>query len=286
MNKSFGTVAALMTGASVFAINLPSAALAQEQGLPAVRNLNGKLTFGYLASNGNDAPEGGYVSGAMSVPLGARVGAQLDFSADNATGDNGRVDGSKGVGLHLFTRDPNRYLLGIYAHRVNVDTNLGTAHNDRLGVEAELYSGNFTFAMFAGKDKVSGAGQTKTFGSATVDLDYYISDNTMLTASAERAYDKTSGSIGVQHLYGMGSVPMAVSATIGGFEGEMTASLGATVFFGNDGLSLKDINRTNDPRIRTGASAPRNGYFQSLKSGTLDTPFVPNPKYKIPITFY
>ncbi|WP_407496764.1 hypothetical protein [Pseudooceanicola sp. MF1-13] len=278
MFNQIASRAPLLAGVSVLALCMPSVALAQST-LPAVNNINGKLSFGYLGTNGNKAPKGGYINAALSVPISHSFGAQIDLSADNASGGNGAVTGSRGVGLHLFYRDPDKYLLGVYAHRIVVKGPLGTSYNDRIGLEGEVYSGNWTFAGFAGADRVTAPGTKQTFAALSLDVDYYFTENTMMTGSVERAFDKTGVTLGVQHLYAGAGFPLAVNASVGAFEGDVTASIGVTMFFGNEGKTLKQINRTNDPRIRTGASAPRNGYFQALKAGKLDQPFQPNPKF-------
>jgi hypothetical protein len=267
-NKSYkGAVFALLGGVGAIAIAAPSAALAQDEGLPAVKNLNGKLSFGATGSDGNTAPEGAYVQGAVSMPLGHRVGLQLDFGADDASRNNGASSGSKGIGMHLFLRDPASYLVGIYAHRMNTDTVVGTAHNTRYGIEAEGYFGDLTVAGFIGQDKVDGAVPSRTFDAAELDFDYYFADNTMFNAHFETAFDDESGSLGITQMYDGTATPFAITASVGGYDGDTTFSLGATVYFGNKGMTLKQINRQNDPRIRTGFSANRAGYLETLLSG-------------------
>ena len=262
---SFGAFAALVGGVGAMAATVPSSGQAEEPIAPAVRNLNAKLSFGHIASGDDDAPEGSYVAGAVSAPVTHSFGAQLDFGANNVDGPEGALDRAAGFGLHLFFRDPSRYLVGLYGHRLNVETDLGTARNTRVGIEGEAYLGALTLAGFVGRDIVEGAGQSDRYDAAEVNLDYYLSENTMLMATFEAAFEDQSVSLGVEHMYQLAVAPVSLSAAVGRYEDETTFSLGATVYFGNDGLSLKSIHRQNDPRIRLSASPTRSGYFDALR---------------------
>ncbi len=234
---------------------------------PPLATFNGKLSFGVTGSNGSTAPQGAYVQGAFSMPLGQRVGLQLDFGVDDASRNNGASSGSEGIGMHLFLRDPSRYLVGFYGHRMNTSTIFGTANTTRYGLEAEGYFGNLTVAGFIGQDKVDGAVPSRTFDAAELDFDYFIADNTMFNAHFETAFDDESGSVGFTHMFDGAATPFAITGSVGGHDGDTTYSFGATIYFGNKGLTLKEINRQNDPRIRTSFSAARNGYFESLLAG-------------------
>ena len=263
-------VAALLGGSGVFAALLPSGAFAQDQELPAVSNVNGKISFGFASAGGDTDSDGLFLNGAASFPISTRLGAQVDI---------GGADGYVGVGLHLFLRDPDSYLFGIYTHRINYDTALGTAQNLRYGLEAEGYFGDITIAGFVGRDEVDGAAPSDSFSAVELDLDYYLTDNTMLNLSAERAFDEDAATIGVTHLYEVGATPFAVSGSVGTYDGDATGSIGITVFFGNGGKSLKDIHRQNDPRVRLGASPTRSGYFDALQAGTITGPIECTGKY-------
>jgi len=263
-------VAALIGGGGVFAALLPSVAFAQDQDLPAVSNVNGKLSLGYASAGGKTDSDGLFLNGAASFPISTRLGAQVDI---------GGTDGSVGVGLHLFMRNPDSYLFGIYAHRINYDTALGTAQNLRYGLEAEGYFGNITVAGFVGRDEVDGAAPSESFSAVELDLDYYLTDNTMLNFSAERAFDEDAATIGITHMYDVGATPFAVTGSVGTYDGDATGTIGITVFFGNGGKSLKDIHRQNDPRVRLGASPTRSGYFDALQAGTVTGPILCTGKY-------
>ncbi|MGX9354260.1 hypothetical protein ACS3SW_03590 [Roseobacteraceae bacterium S113] len=249
---------------------LPSTALAQDQSLPAVGNVNGKLSFGYDSAGGDDDADRIFVNGALSFPVSNRLGAQLDL---------GGTDASSGAGVHLFMRDPSSYLVGVYAHRVQSDTDLGTAQNLRYGLEAEGYFGNLTIAGFIGQDEVYNAGPSKTFDVVELDFDYYLSDNTLMSLSTQGAFEKEAATIGISHLYDAGGTSFAVSTSVGTYDGETTGSFGLTVFFGNDGKSLKEIHRQNDPRVRLGPSPTRSGYFDALKAGEVTNTPTPCSKY-------
>jgi len=171
---------------------------------PAVSELNGKLALTGGDANSDSA---GVLSGSISFPMSRNYGVQLD-----ATG--GQIGGShlEGVGAHIFRRDPERYLLGaILSH-----AQWRSETMNRLGVEGEYYSGNWTFSgSFGGQSGGVGSG---SFGSANAR--YYFTPNTMLEAGLA-----DSGSDGRFNLR-LESTP---------FEGMRGLGLFADLATGNDG---------------------------------------------------
>ena len=86
-------------------------------------------------------------SGSVAVPLGDRFGAQFDGMAASLDGDF-----IGGVSGHLFWRDPSVGLLGAtgsYVTREGSGIDLW-----RIGAEAELYVGRFTFEGIVGYEDV------------------------------------------------------------------------------------------------------------------------------------
>lgn len=104
----------------------------------AVSALNAKIS----AEGGTASGEGaGLVSGSVTAPLGKRFGIQAD-----ATGGTILDDFAGAFGGHLFTRDPEHYLVGVEGGYITV----GGANVIRGGGEVELYINRFTFSGKAG----------------------------------------------------------------------------------------------------------------------------------------
>lgn len=133
-------------------------------GGPSVASVNGQLQGLYGQTDGDELKAGG---ASLALPLGSPFGLQLD-------GAYGGIDEDqlKGVGLHLFSRDPERYLLGLLAaHAELQDIDL-----NRLGIEGELFAGPITLSALAGHQQ--GDVDNTTFGA--IDLRWYPGDNLLL----------------------------------------------------------------------------------------------------------
>lgn len=240
-----------IVGTAGLATALAGSALAQDSGAPAVKNINAKLSFGYADTNGTDQANGPFLSAAISFPVTDPIGVQVDFGLDNLTNDSRSVDGSKAIGIHVFTRDPSTFLIGAYAHYIETDTaTLGTARSVRYGVEGEYYFENFTVDGFLGRDEVRFSGTDQSFTAVEFSTSYFINDNFKLTGSFNHAFDNNRGEFGVEYLANISGQPFAWFATVGRENGNTSVVAGATIYFGNNGLSLKQIERQNDPKIR------------------------------------
>ena len=114
-----------------------------------------------------------FFEGSLTGPLSDRFGYQIDGAL--AGGD---LNAFGGVGLHVFWRDPNVALLGLYGDYVSPP-----GGNDlwRIGVEGEAYLGRFSLEGFAGYQHVTSAGRDYFTGDATVA--YYPIDNLRLSAT-------------------------------------------------------------------------------------------------------
>jgi hypothetical protein len=100
----------------------------------AVSALNGKISAEGGITSGDGA---GLANASITAPIGKHFGFQGDASAGKVLGD---FAGS--VGGHFFTRDPERYLVGIEGGYATASS----AHIQRMGGEAELYINRFTFS--------------------------------------------------------------------------------------------------------------------------------------------
>jgi hypothetical protein len=157
----------------MFVVGLAAPAWA---GQAAVAGINGKIQ-GLAGKVEGDDLRAGEVS--LTVPLGAQAGLQVD-GAYGELGENQL----KGVALHLFSRHPENYLLGIlgaHAELENVDLN-------RAGLEGELYHGPVTLASFLGYQL--GDVDDTLFG--TLDLRWYPAGNLMLAVGGSIADSKDS----------------------------------------------------------------------------------------------
>jgi hypothetical protein len=217
--------------------------------LPAVSEVNGKFEFSAGDFSIPTDSSGGYFRGGASLtaPLGNAFGIQGDVSVVNKA-----PGASFGSALHLFTRDPNSYLVGITAGFVS------TTNNRQLGAvgpEAELYSGQWTLQGWAG---VAGLdyntpGLADLRGAfAMVDVLYYPTNNLKLDLGASTILRYNTAKIGVE--YGLGDMGLPISLTADaryGGDGAFTITAGLKGYLGGDtSESLINRQRTDDPPNR------------------------------------
>lgn len=222
--------------------------------LPAVSGVNGKLDFSYLYTDTNTSigdAHGGMAIGSISTPIGSRIGLQIDagigrFNASTAVGD---ID-SYGVGGHLFTRDPEVGLLGVYGHYLRTDFGPIDLNSYRYGVEAEWYVDQFSLEAFAGADHVDAGAIDKTFASLDFTAAYYVTENVRLDAGVLRQFDSTLGKVGFEAALPMfnSNASLYANASFGG--GEKSVRAGLRIYFGGDDKSLIDRHRQDDPKER------------------------------------
>lgn len=112
--------------------------------------------------------------GGASLVIGSRFGLQLD----GAYAELGE-DQLKGVGLHIFNRNPERYLVGLLADHAELqDVDL-----NRVGLEGELYAGSFTLSALLGHQ----IGDIDDIAFSVVDLRWYPGANLVLVAGGSLA---------------------------------------------------------------------------------------------------
>lgn len=197
---------------------------------PAVSAINGKadITGGNLDGDGTVLG-----SASVSIPLGERLGLQLDA----AFGDVESNDDLFGGAVHLFARDPELYLVGLTA----VYAEFAEIELERYGAEAEGYFGQFTVAATAGLQ----TGNIDDSGYGSLDLRYYPMDNLMLEVGTSLA-DSDSGKahVGAEYLAPCGFAVYADLAT--GEDGYEHIFGGVRYYFGAD-KSLLKRHREDDP---------------------------------------
>ena len=172
--------------------------LALGQGMsPAVSDANGKLS---VEGGQYDGDQAALALGSYTLPLGHSFGLQAD-------GALGRIDEGTmgGGGVHLFTRDPSRYLLGLY----------GSYHTWesidiwRAATEVQLYLGRFSLDGLGGYE---GVAVPSTIGGlpvidphddhlfGQVDLAYYPIDDFKVYGGYRYVNEASLGAAGIEYL--------------------------------------------------------------------------------------
>ncbi|MEM8688704.1 MAG: hypothetical protein AAGF81_15335 [Pseudomonadota bacterium] len=233
-------------GGMVCAVVLSVPALAADEGsLPhacAVSTFNGKFegAGGYFEDDGSGADGRGHGALSFTMPLGCELGFQLDTAFGTL---GGREAG--GVGAHLFTRDPSRYLFGAYASYSAIDNFTTTNDIFRVGAEGEFYLEQFSFEGVAGYEDAD-FGSKDWFGQFTAA--FYATDNVRVSAGYRHFLSVDAGVASVEwQPQGLG-VPVSLFV-----EGQVGSNSYASVFggfrfhFGAGDKSLKRRHREDDP---------------------------------------
>lgn len=241
----------------------PTLALGDDTG-PAVSGENGKLS---VEGGEYDADQAALALGSYTVPLGRALGLQMD-------GALGRIDRDTmgGGGVHLFTRDPLSYLLGVY----------GSYHtwNEidiwRAAAEFQLYVHRFSLDGLAGYEGISFPGTSAGLPVVNsddnhffthIDLAYYPIDDLRLYAGYRYEAEASLGAAGVEYLLRDHGAPVSlfVKSDFGNQEFDRLTG-GLRVYLGPDpGKTLIDRHRTEDPEnytpvfpsVRTQAGTPQ-----------------------------
>jgi hypothetical protein len=226
---------------------VPAGAMAQG---PAVSDPNAKLS---LEGGQYDGSQSALALGSYAIPLGHEFGLQAD-------GALGRIDEDTmgGGGLHLFTRDPSRYLLGLY----------GSYHTWeaidiwRAAAEVQLYVGRFSLDGLGGYESVTVPG---TIGGLTVldphddhvfgqvDLAYYPSDDLKLYGGYRYVNEASLGAAGIEYLLRASDSPVSLFAKADFGEAQYDRITGGLKFYlgPNPQKSLIARHRTEDPENYT-----------------------------------
>lgn len=213
--------------------------------LPAVSGVNGKFeVLGGMTDTPADGTNGVYgVTGSLSVPLGDRLGFQGDLAATS-------INGMAGFGgaAHLFTRNPDQYLLGITG--AVATRNGATIYG--IGPEAELYLGNFSLEAFGGFARLNQDKMPDDSGVfAFADLAWYPTDNWRVALGGASVLGYNSVDFSTEY-----QVPGIGTSLTGkvriGEDGAKTATAGVKFYFGGESSkSLIDRHRQDDPQNRS-----------------------------------
>ncbi len=240
----------------VLVLSAATSALADQGRLetkPAVSEINGKLSV--LGSTSSFGDIYG-VDGSFSAPLGHSLGLQIDGLAARLDTDNLDSASAFGAGTHLFWRDPDRGLLGVYGHYVTTDAADSVSFR-AIGFEAEAYLDRYTLSAIIGAEggRISGTefGQidygTNIFSSAF--LYYYPTDDLSLSVGHRYVLKQNLIQAGAEWMpryaaLGDSSLYMAFSYDT---DDETTVLVGLQRYFGQKGKSLIRRHREDDPQV-------------------------------------
>jgi hypothetical protein len=210
--------------------------------LPAVSGPNGKveIDFGGLS----DPSSAIFRAGAsVSLPIGERFGIQGDLAVGSFA-DEWMAGGA----LHVFTRDPNAYLLGVTAGVVVADGATLAA----IGPEAELYLDRLSLEGWAGWAKVdydSMPDDDGVFGM--FDLAYYPTDDWRVSIGVSSILGAESFKLATEYQFGDFGIPMSATGEVRAYDTDSwSAKIGLKGYFGEPGKSLIDRHRQDDPPNR------------------------------------
>lgn len=220
-----------LSGAVIGAGLLLHGAIAKADG-PAVSGVNGVVDAGGGASNGTGL---GWTSGSLSMPVGDRLGVQVDGALGKRQPRS--VGGSGG---HFFWRDPDEGLIGVTTERAWI----GNAFFNRIGTEGEFYERGFTLAGAAGYQNgfVPHSSYTK------LDLRFYPTDNLMIAPGLRQSGGRYLGRLGSEWQVGsLGGAGFTLFADGGvGTHGTAFVVAGLRFYFGPP-KSLERRHREDDP---------------------------------------
>lgn len=217
--------------------------MSEEGVAPAVSGINGKASVfgGGLGSDvvGDDGLVG--VTGALSIPLSHSYGLQIDGMAGTLNGD-----AFGGLAAHVFYRDPNAFLLGLYTSYTALDFDAKDSVG-RFGVEGEVYLDGLTFTGFAGIQY----GELDDGFTSTLRAAYYLTDDLMVSVG-HNYYEEAGhfGTAGLEYQIPMGlqfSPSLYADGRVG--EGAFYAVTAGIRFYFGEEKSLIDRHRQDDPDI-------------------------------------
>lgn len=204
----------------------------------AVSQSNGKveLAFG-KAENDSMTSDQYHGAIALSTPLDCLYGLQIDGLVAQSHGDT-----TLAAGVHLFARDPQRYLLGFYGDISSSDV----SDSARLGVEGELYFDKLTLSGAGGWENNEVFSDDKYFGIGQ--LSFYPNNNLKLSAGIAHTSGESFATFGSE--WQPQSSPVSLFAQ-GATNGDDFHSIngGIRIHFGGEQKSLIRRHREDDPDI-------------------------------------
>ncbi len=223
---------------------------AQAGGSSAVSGPNAKFSI-----EGGEYDDGGsfLALGSYAMPLGRDLGVQFD-------GAIGSIDNEVmgGGGVHVFTRDPSKYLIGVYASYHSWDS----IDIWRTAAEAELYLGRVSLTGLAGYESVdvpsfsNGLAVLNTDDEhffAHADLAYYPLDNLKLSGGYRYVDETSLSSASAEYLLQESGAPVSLFARGDFGDNDYNRITGGLkIYLGADPKkSLINRHRTDDPENYT-----------------------------------
>jgi hypothetical protein len=236
----------------------------------AVDGLNGKIA-GFGGSFANDGVYGGL--GSLTTPLTCDFGAQID---GDAASFDGRFLGT--IAGHLFWRNPNFAMLGVYGSYTDWDR-AGGVRAGHVGGEGAWYAGRFALQGIAGVESGNTRSETNGLFITTYDVDtrffdavnlaYYPSDNLEVYAGHRYLYGQHALALGGEWGLPLSNGVMAALFVEGriGEDDYHGVWGGIRFYFGQKDKSLIRRHREDDPTDwETGMGASNSGSSSPVPS--------------------
>jgi hypothetical protein len=225
--KQFVRGAVAMGMAAIFGASLAVPAAARE---PAVSSPN----YSVMVRGGSVSDEG---EADFGVKGAFGLGEEFGVQGELGIGTNDYY----GIGGHVFWRDPETALIGVFASHEGSDG----VEMTRFGAEAELYVHRVTFGGRVGSE--TNDIEDGAFGR--VDVTYYAEKDLALRVGGEFTPDIDFGRAGVEWRPALDSMPQLsvfADAEFGHHDHDLLMA-GLRMHFGAPGVTLMDRDRREDP---------------------------------------
>ena len=261
------------------ASSLPMIAAMTSGTKPAVDGVNGKLELSggasqfYSGANPiispfqlNNASQsswsgGGQAIGTITTPLGHSFGLQVDMGAGALRGDaTGTASG------HLFWRDPDKGLIGVYGQGNYWALGRGSS-SWKAAAELESFFGNITFRGLFGAQGY-GYNYSSNYGQNNLGIystnkslsdrffnvalaRYYVTDDFMIAVGQTYVNGRAAGLVRAEWLpaqfRGSPIAPTLHVSSVIGPDNNSSVMSGLRIYFGNSDKSLIRRHREDDP---------------------------------------
>lgn len=270
MPRRTQTLSSMLTFIGLVLLTVFSGAAAIAEG-PAVSDINAKVSpFGAAMGVDRASDEGAAgLAGSLTLPLARAFGLQVDGAYAKLSNDD-----FASTGAHLFWRDPDIGMLGVYGGYAWLDQE-GGHEVSRVGLEAQRFIDRVTLDGAVGYR--FGDIDHDIYGRAK--LDYYPADDLML--SAGYAYEGSGfATLGAEYQFASdASAGAALFAEASLNDDSSYAVLGGLRVFIGESMSLISRHRRQDPPsyltndlISTAQAASR---YQSRRPGSGPPPICP-----------
>jgi len=243
--------------------NIPDREFEDRFSNSAVSKVNGKISLGYKytdrafgdpifvnnpfgifgALDFFDRFDGAFLEASLALPVGDSLGVQIDgFLHDRDT--DGPVSRKQiyGLGGHVFSRDPDTGLFGIYAGFVEQEDAFLTSQS--IALEAEFYLDNMSLEFLAGADVLEiddglfSTSATETFFAGEAVAAFYPNENLRLYGGVAHNFEETRALAGVEWQVSddLQAPTLFAKAELG--EDFTSVAAGISFFFWGDNKSL------------------------------------------------